>query len=57
MVLGLNSLPLRESEDHWQELRLLRSSNMPFSQRTCSAQWAGRAGAEVGYEQSGTQWE
>lgn len=57
MVLSLSRLPLQESEHHWQELRLLRSSNMPLSQRTCSAQWAGRAGTQVGYEQSGTQWE
>ena len=57
MVLSLDSLPLRKSDDHWQELQLLCPSNMPFSQRSRPAQRAGRAGAKIGHEQSGTQWE
>lgn len=55
MVLGLSSLPLRGSDDHRQELQLLRSSDLPFSQRSCAAERACRTGEEIGYEQFGTQ--
>ena len=57
MVFGLNSLSLRESRDHRQELRRLRPGDMSLSQcpraeeRTCGH------GEGVGYEQLGSQWK
>lgn len=57
MVLGLNSLPLRGSHNQRQGLQLLRPSYLPLSQRSCPAQWAGRSGEEIGYEQFGAQWK
>ena len=57
MVLGVNSLSLRESGDHWQKLRRIRPGDMSLSQcpraeeRTCGP------GEDVGYEQLGSQWK
>ena len=55
MVLGLNSLPLRESGDHRQELRSFRPGDMSLSQRPRAAEWTRGPGEDVGYEQLGSQ--
>ena len=55
MVLCLNSLSLRESRDHRQELRPLCPSDMSLSQCPRAAERTCGPGEDVGYEQLGSQ--
>ena len=57
MVLGVNSLSLRGSSHHRQELRRLRSSYLSLSQCPRAAEWTCRHGEEFGHEQFGSQWK
>ena len=57
MVLSLNSLSLRESRDHRQELQRLRPGNMSLSQCPRAAERTCGPGEDVGYEQLGSQWK
>ena len=55
MVLGLNSLSLRESRDRRQELRRLCSGDMSLSQCPRATERTCGPGEDVGYEQLGSQ--